>query len=203
MEPRYRTLVYWETVRYSVPWGMPSIYHKSMASAHWGENSRLSRNSSVTVPYQPSSVRTISPAPCRALYKGGLQVGGFPLELEGIPQSCDIRRINSPHWASAALLYQEGYSSSSSESLWAFCPFSSEKGLWKWQCCAVISPFAVLERGNVNQKMQALAQRQAPRSPPQKTRWGKGFQLHSMLFWIKGHRFFILVEYYFKSSSLE
>lgn len=65
---------------------------------------------------------TTRPAPHCALDKGGLQVGGFRLALEGIPQSCETRRTNSPHWASAALLYKEGYSSSNSGSPWASAP---------------------------------------------------------------------------------
>ena len=40
---------------------------------------------------------TSRPAPRCALYEGGLQAGGLPVELEGTPQSSDRRRINSPH----------------------------------------------------------------------------------------------------------
>lgn len=65
----------------------------------------------------------------------------------------------------------------------------------RWHCvrmlCSCVPLASPWKRGDVSKETQELVQIQAPALCPKGL--FKGFQLHSVLFWIKGHRFFVLV----------
>lgn len=186
MEPRHRTLVYWETVKYSYYEGCPayntrawSVLSELIGPLGWKQQ---------TLQKHVSNTRT-----CTFCRGGNIAGRWVPSWAGGIPQSCDIGRINSPHWTLAAVWQKLGYSSSSSGSPWASAPSVMRTCFVSDEAVQLCLPLQSRKEASLIET-QALALMWASRDPPQRLAGRKDSNDTGCCSEFRvGRRFFILV----------